>query len=764
MATKETTHLYEGKTVIKKFVVILMKVRSKNNQEKGNWKVSKDEGNDKLQTEKAAVKSSQPSSGAVQLVLLVASIQGDDGRVSPGGAPHFFGVSCGSQRHHYSSGSQKGDSASGSNEEEAWNIEDVEQSPCPAPASFESGAFQGQSSWHSNEREASSGRSGRVYQIDVFLSFIVEDTGNTFAGHLCAALEVGGIRTFMDERLQKGDQIEDMLGYIVKSKIFVPIFSRRYAQLWWCQKEVAKAVETKRLILPVYFDVEPADVRNQRGQYEDAFQRHVNDKRLSEETVSEWRDALRRASDFLGYSLATETQGHEAELIEMIARRIFGVLRENDLDVGKYQFIGINNRIKELMELIDVEEENGARMVGIHGSGGIGKTTLAKAIFNKISPNFEFCSFISNIREVCAQRNGLISLQNQLIRQLSRSREPQILDPSAGCKRIKELMDGKVILLALDDEKQLDAFACRQEWLSPKSKIIVTSRYQQVLSKASVERQCVYPVKRLSETQSLELFCCHAFGKDEPTAKLKELSKGVVQTTNGIPLILEVFGSLFSGVHCAKGWRKLLRELQENQHKMIHERLRISYNGLEKKEQQIFLDIARLIYKIDKAAPFYTWDDGHLFPHLSIQTLQRRSLIKITSDGQFEMHDEIREMGRAIVERDDCLYPYRRSRLWNGDSMLEAGAASFSGRSRGIFQFDVFLSFRGRDTRKTFTGHLYAALTRRRIHTFIDYKCLKKGESIHKLLEYIDKSKIFVPIISEATLNHSGASWRSRRG
>ncbi|KAF3773309.1 hypothetical protein EJ110_NYTH55665 [Nymphaea thermarum] len=63
--------------------------------------------------------------------------------------------------------------------------------------------------------------------------------------------------------------------------------------------------------------------------------------------------------------------------------------------------------------------DNGVRMVGIHGSGGIRKMRLAKAIFNKISPNFEFSSFISNIREVCAQHNGLISLQNQLIRQLS---------------------------------------------------------------------------------------------------------------------------------------------------------------------------------------------------------------------------------------------------------------------------------------------------------------------------------------------------------
>ncbi|KAF3773308.1 hypothetical protein EJ110_NYTH55664 [Nymphaea thermarum] len=163
-------------------------------------------------------------------------------------------------------------------------------------------------------------------------------------------------------------------------------------------------------------------------------------------------------------------------------RRICGVLRENDLDVGKYQLIGINNSIKELRELIDVDRDGGTGSRLGHGPNHLnlidltrqrldsGKTMLAKAIFNKISPNFEFSSFISNIREVCAQPNGLISLQNQLIRQLSRSREPQMLDPSAGSERIKEHMDGKVILLALDDEKQLDAFACRQKWPPDTSK------------------------------------------------------------------------------------------------------------------------------------------------------------------------------------------------------------------------------------------------------------------------------------------------------
>ena len=72
-------------------------------------------------------------------------------------------------------------------------------------------------------------------------------------------------------------------------------------------------------------------------------------------------------------------------------------------------------------------------------------------------------------------------------------------------------------------------------------------------------------------------------------------------------------------------------------------------------------------------------------------------------------------------------------------------------------KFDVFLSFRGEDTRTNFTDHLYTALVEKGIHTFRDGEELKRGDSIsQKLLQAIEESGIFIVIFSE---NYANSKW-----
>ncbi|KAJ0086154.1 hypothetical protein Patl1_07094 [Pistacia atlantica] len=72
------------------------------------------------------------------------------------------------------------------------------------------------------------------------------------------------------------------------------------------------------------------------------------------------------------------------------------------------------------------------------------------------------------------------------------------------------------------------------------------------------------------------------------------------------------------------------------------------------------------------------------------------------------------------------------------------------------WKHEVFLSFRGEDTRKGFTGHLYRALTRKGVDVFWDEK-LEKGEPISsELLDAIEKSRISVVVFSK---NYASSSW-----
>ncbi|KAL6343097.1 hypothetical protein AAG906_018933 [Vitis piasezkii] len=73
------------------------------------------------------------------------------------------------------------------------------------------------------------------------------------------------------------------------------------------------------------------------------------------------------------------------------------------------------------------------------------------------------------------------------------------------------------------------------------------------------------------------------------------------------------------------------------------------------------------------------------------------------------------------------------------------------------WKYDVFLSFRGEDTRFNFTDHLYANLIRRGIHTFRDDDSLKRGEEIApELLKAIEESRFSLIVFSE---NYAGSRW-----
>ncbi|KAI3516488.1 hypothetical protein L1887_15405 [Cichorium endivia] len=74
-----------------------------------------------------------------------------------------------------------------------------------------------------------------------------------------------------------------------------------------------------------------------------------------------------------------------------------------------------------------------------------------------------------------------------------------------------------------------------------------------------------------------------------------------------------------------------------------------------------------------------------------------------------------------------------------------------------LCKYHVFLSFRGKDTRNNFAGHLYSALKNKGIHTYMDDKTLPRGDEIHpSLMEAIDKSQIAIVIFSE---NYAESKW-----
>ena len=85
----------------------------------------------------------------------------------------------------------------------------------------------------------------------------------------------------------------------------------------------------------------------------------------------------------------------------------------------------------------------------------------------------------------------------------------------------------------------------------------------------------------------------------------------------------------------------------------------------------------------------------------------------------------------------------------NNQLVSSSSSSSFCIDSTPSWTYDVFLSFRGEDTRTTFTGHLCKALVDKGIHTFIDRQLVRGEEISPALLQAIEESRISLVIFSK---------------
>uniref|UniRef100_M1B206 NL27 n=2 Tax=Solanum tuberosum TaxID=4113 RepID=M1B206_SOLTU len=149
------------------------------------------------------------------------------------------------------------------------------------------------------------------WKYNVFLSFRGEDTRKTIIGYLYERLTRKGIIAFQDDkRLERGDSIpEELLKAIQDSQVALIIFSGNYATSRWCLDELVKIMEctkdeNEKIVMPVFYGVEPSHVRNQSDSFAEAFAEHESkykDDGEGMQKVKEWRTALTAAANLKGY-------------------------------------------------------------------------------------------------------------------------------------------------------------------------------------------------------------------------------------------------------------------------------------------------------------------------------------------------------------------------------------------------------------------------------------------------------------------------------
>ncbi|KAF7848730.1 hypothetical protein BT93_L1613 [Corymbia citriodora subsp. variegata] len=540
--------------------------------------------------------------------------------------------------------------------------------------------------------------------FEAFLSFRGLDTRNNFINCLYIGQKIGG----------------SLLRALTDSQIYIPIFSKGFTSSSWCLREIAHMIDCtsksggdKKQILPIFFDVEPDDVKLKTELYIDALSKHK--KKYGSHEVKRWGDALVEVSTRVGWKLErkepysrTGSQPYFSsgsvrvpgksnpvahpyftiKIISIVTEYSYVKMDSNLLFEKLSPFYGELTKliVRELLlklkgknrplpdhlvetddlkcveKLLDVDSNDHVQFLIIHGVGGIGKSTLASIIFNRFQSKFDCSSFLDDVP--C---QGLLDMQKKLLSDtLGSASIDEIHDINDGIDCIRRGLSNKKVLVVVDnvDEKrQLDKLAGRCNWFGFGSRIIITIRDKSIMldkdNQMPLNNYLAYPMMEMPIDRAIQLFSKHAFRSDTPLEGCYNFLKEVVSSIGRLPLTLEVVGSLFANTVRSK-WDETLEDLKQVPHRRIRNTLMMSIKKLDDREKAIFLDIACFCIGEDKTYAYYMWHSSGYSPHSAIDVLLLMSLIKIDEFNRFWMHDEIRDLGRYIVKEENFEDPGER--------------------------------------------------------------------------------------------------------
>ncbi|XP_027351456.1 putative disease resistance RPP13-like protein 3 [Abrus precatorius] len=279
-------------------------------------------------------------------------------------------------------------------------------------------------------------------------------------------------------------------------------------------------------------------------------------------------------------------------------------LRERRKDVEEKDVVGFVNDSNSVIEKLMQEGDSGRKVASIVGMGGLGKTTLARKIYNNDQVKNSFPTrawgYVSNDYRA---RELLLSLLKCFLStweydDLFKKKEDEVEAIATSEEKLKtkvrECLKGKKYLIVLDDiwktqvwNKIKDAFPDDDHSIG---RILITSREMEVAN--YVGTTSPYHLSFLNKEESWQLFYKKVFRDKGCPPDLEPLGKSIVESCKGLPLpIVVLAGHVAKKEKSQREWTRIKNiTWQLTQDKMeVMDILKLSYDSLSQRLKPCFL-------------------------------------------------------------------------------------------------------------------------------------------------------------------------------
>ncbi|CAN6804025.1 unnamed protein product, partial [Brassica oleracea] len=538
---------------------------------------------------------------------------------------------------------------------------------------------------------ASPSSSSHVWLHDVFPSFRGEDVRYNFLSHIKKEFKRKTITVFNDNGIKRGESIApELIRGIRGSKIAIVLLSTNYASSKWCLEELVEIMKCReelgQTVIAIFYKVDPSDVKKLTGDFGEVFRKTSKGK--DKEDIRRWKQALEKVAVIAGYHLSNWDD--EATVIEDISTYVLNKLINYPKPSHFDNLIGMSTHMENLELLLSLGS-NDVRMIGIWGPSGIGKSTIARVLFNQHYHQFPFSVFMEEIKKLWPrpyydEYSVKLQLHKEFMSRIINQEDMKIQHLGVVEDRLKD----KRVLAILDDvdhSLQIDAIAKEARWFGPGSRIIITTQDKRLLNARRINH--IYKVQFPPDDEALEIFCTYAFSQKSPHDGFKELAWEVTKLAGNLPLGLRVMGSHLKGKP-KKEWQEELPRLRSRLDGEIESILKFSYDALCEENQALFLHLA-CFFDGETLETVEGWCLEKNFVGVKgcLRVLAEKSFISFKW-GYIKMHDLLARLGREIVRKQSIYQPGDRQFLVHAGDICRVLCNDTLG-SRNVIGIDLDL-------------------------------------------------------------------------